>query len=115
MSNAYEPQSYSEDAIASNPPSSGGGGKCLLYGCLGSVLLILLVCGGAGLGGYFWATGLIKNYTAEAPEELPVVELSEEEVEQIKQRSVAFKEAIEEGETPEPLVLTADEINDLMA
>jgi len=53
----------------------------------------------------------VNRYTADAPANLPVVELPEEELTEIQGRVDNFKETIEAGGTPEDLVLTAAELN----
>ncbi len=91
---------------------------CLFWGCLIvaialGLLLVLAVAG--GVGGYYFLKGQINAYTEETPAELPVVELSEEQVAEIQSRIEGLQDAVEnDGETTE-LVLTADEINALIA
>lgn len=77
-------------------------------------LFMVLVVVGGGLSGYWWIKGQVTRYTADAPANLPTVDLPEEELAEIRGRVDDFREKIEAGETPEDLVLTADEINALI-
>ncbi|MEZ6091108.1 MAG: hypothetical protein R3C05_24420 [Pirellulaceae bacterium] len=109
MSNAaYEPQ----DPNAIPVQKSGKG--CFFYGCLASVVLIvlILVCSG---GVYWYAMGQFQKYTSATPQELPVVELEEAELQELEGRVDGFKNKLESGATVEPLILTADEINAMIA
>lgn len=98
------------------PEKSRGSGKsCLLYGCLFSFLAIVVLIVVVGVVGWRFVSGQVEKYTADAPAELPTVNLSEEEVAAIQERVDTFNEQLEQGESPEDLVLTADEINALIA
>jgi hypothetical protein len=109
--NTNETQSENPYQVAGEKKSSS---SCCLYGCLGVFLLTAIVVVGGGFGAYWWFTAQVKRYTADAPANLPVVELSDEELAAIQARIDAFKETIEAGDTPEDLVLTAQELNALI-
>ncbi len=121
------------------PPAKSGWG-CLLWGCLGTVLVSVLLTIGLGFAGYYALTGQVKKYTETTPQDFPIVEATEEEIEAIQERIERFQatagigedsETTGEGEvveavadadapadTPEPLrelVLTADDINALIS
>ncbi len=85
-----------------------------LYGCLGVFLAMVLlgVCGGFGV--YYFIAGQVEKYTSETPTELPVVKFTPEQIDQLDARLETFKEALDEGQPAEDLVLTADEINALI-
>ena len=106
------------EAQAENPYQVAGERKssrsCCVYGCLITFLLAAFVVVGGGFGAYWWFTGQVNRYTADAPADLPIVELSDEELAAIQARVDKFKETIEAGETPEDLVLTAQELNALL-
>ena len=93
------------------PKSSCG---CCAWGCLVMFLLVVFVVVGGGLGTYWWLQGQVTKYTADTAADLPVVELPEEELAEVQGRVDNFKETIEAGETPEDLVLTAEELNALI-
>ena len=91
---------------------------CLFYGCItGLVMLVLLLvallfgihCGMKKL------SGLVNQYTDTKPMTLPTVEMSQAHIDKLKQRWQAFEEAVRAQRPAEPLVLTADEINALIA
>jgi hypothetical protein len=108
---SYEPA----DAIAEPPPKERG---CFFYGCIAaSVLAVLLLIGIAVSGylGYKALVGLINQYTSPTPVELPKVEMPDEDRAALRARFETFKKAIDQGEDTEPLVLTGDELNVLMA
>lgn len=97
---------------AQSPPKSSR--SCCLWGCLGMFLLMVLLVVGGGFGTYWWLQAQLNRYTADAPADLPIVELPEGELTEIQARIDTFKETIEAGETPEDLVLTAEELNALI-
>ena len=94
---------------AEEKPSRG-----CLYGCLavGALILGTFICGGFAI--YFFIAGQVKNYTAETPMELPSVEYSSEQLEELHARIDTVKNAVEEAAPSEDLVLTAEEINALI-
>lgn len=96
-------------------PRKGFPWGCLIGGCLVVCLLIVGGVAAVGWGTYAFYKRQIKQYTSESPRELPVVELSQEELTQIEQRVQDFQNKVEEGESPEQLVLTADDINALIS
>ena len=76
--------------------------------------MLVLVLGGGFLG-YRFLRGQLEQYTVDAPANLPVVELSDDEVAEIQGRIDLFKKTVEKGGTPEDLILTSDEINALVS
>ena len=90
-------------------------GSCLLYGCLASIAFVLILVIGGGLGGYWFVKGQVTKYTSDEPADLPIVEVSDEELTAIEERVENFKDLVEKDEAPEDLVLTADEINALIS
>ncbi|QDV71132.1 hypothetical protein Poly24_48660 [Rosistilla carotiformis] len=103
----------SQPADSFDPPKSSG--SCWLYGCLGSIALlsILVVCGGVGT--YWFVNNQIQKYTSETAADLPVVEIGEERLAELESRVGGFKTAVEAESTPPELILTADEINAMIA
>lgn len=90
-------------------------GGCLLGGCL--AVMALMIAGGVGTGvGFYWLyKGQLAKYTSEEAKVLPTVEMSPEELAAIEERIETFQDDLDEGETPEQLVLTADDINGLIS
>lgn len=98
---------------ASTPPVRKGRG-CLFYGCLTSLVLLLI----AGLLAFFAvraARNWIAGFTDAAPMKLPKVEMAEPEYEQLQARVKSFGDALEKGQPDEPLVLSERDINALLA
>src|SRR5438132_12658325 len=50
-------------------------------------------------------------YTESKPNALPVVNMSQPEIEQLRQRVDSFQDAVRTGRPTEPLSLSSDEIN----
>lgn len=88
---------------------------CWFYGCL--TLFILAVVGAFVL--FFGARHLIKSiankYTDPAPIALPQVEFTESEQAALDGKIQSFKETIDTGKAAQPLILTDEEINALIA
>lgn len=94
------------------PQRSGCG--CWAWGCFGLFLFALI--GFAAIGGvsYWWLTSQVVKYTSEAPQELPTVEYSEEDLETLEERLEEFADKIKSDEATEDLVLSADDLNALI-
>jgi len=57
----------------------------------------------------------INEYTDSAPLTLPTVQVTDEEVRQMRERIGKFREAVLSGKPVEPLIVTSDEANALIA
>ena len=99
----------------SAPPEKKFPWGCLLGGCGTVFLLMILAVVGSSIFGYFFIKGQVTKYTSDAPKQLPVVEYSPQQVEEVTKRFEAFKTTLEKGEKPEKLVLSADDINMLIS
>jgi len=98
------------------PPKPRRG--CLFYGCITSVVLLLcLVVGGIIAVHYAKKalTGVVNTYTDTKPMSLPTVQISPEDLAKVKKRYADFEEAVKTQRSTPPLVLTADEVNALIA
>jgi hypothetical protein len=96
------------------PPRQRG---CFFYGCIIASVLALLMAiliGILAFVGYRALSGLVNEYTATAPEQLPKVEMAAEQRQALKDRVEAFRKAVNEGKATEPLVLTGDDLNVLI-
>jgi hypothetical protein len=105
----------SYDAIAEPPRKERG---CFFYGCIAASVLAVLMVIGIGVAGYLsyrWIVTLINEHTSPTPVELPKVEMAEEDRAAVRARFDAFSKAVDKGEDTEPLVLTGDELNVLLA
>lgn len=87
---------------------------CLFWGAI--VALFLFLCTlFAGYGAYRYLRHLVFEYTDSKPIEMPVVQLSGTEVTNLQQRVEKFNKALEANKPVDPLILSADEINALIA
>jgi hypothetical protein len=102
--------------MTDQPPKSRRG--CFFYGCItGLVLLLLLAVGGLVAVHYAKKaiSGLVNDYTDTKPMTLPTVQMSQADIDKLTKRWKAFEEAVRAQRPTEPLELTADEINALIA
>lgn len=94
------------------PKSSGRG--CLFWGgIIVSVLLTLFLV--AIYAGYCYVRHIVYKYTDSKPVIMTTVHLSDAEITNLQTRIQSFGNAIESNAPVGPLVLTADEINALIA
>ena len=97
----------------SNPPKQRG---CFFYGCLSLAIVGLLLIVALVVGGYFLKKTVnrwIADYTDSAPATIEKVEYTREQMEALYARLQAFKDAMDKGEAPAELVLSADDLNAL--
>jgi hypothetical protein len=87
---------------------------CFFYGCITGLVLLVLVLG-ALMVGLHYVKKMVNQYTDTKPMELPTVQMSQGEIDKVKQRFEAFQQAIREQRPTPPLELTADDINALIA
>jgi hypothetical protein len=133
MSQVFEPQPNTE---AYEQPRRNN--NCLIYGCLGMFLgtILLIVC--SGFAAYRFVNNQLDRFTATEPINLPVVEYEPEKLAELEARIEDFRRSLDvkpdaqgtaapatpdkAAEAPPPvrpaiqeLVLTADDINALLA
>src|SRR5262245_39757193 len=87
---------------------------CLFYGGIILAVLVLLMLL-AGYAGYRFVHGLVDQYTDTKPLPAPEVQLSDSEVKLLQDRVQGFNKAIRKNRSPEPMILTPEEINALIA
>ena len=87
---------------------------CFFYGCITGLVLLVLVLG-ALMVGLHYVKKMVNQFTDSQPMELPTVQMSQGEIDKLKQRFEAFQKAVREQRPTEPLVLAADDINALIA
>lgn len=112
---------------------------CVLWGCLGTLVVSTILLGIGSFFIYKFATSQVQKYTDTEPKEFPAIDASQEDVDAIQDRIEKFKVAAglsQDDPTPTPqentddstddstddanidsvdeLVLTADEINTLI-
>jgi hypothetical protein len=100
------------DPAPAVPVRKGRG--CFFYGCLTSLVLLLVICV-MGFLAIRWARNRISGFTSSAPMELPKVEMADTEFQALEQRVETFGAALNQGKAAEPLVLTERELNALIA
>ena len=129
--------------VSTGVPDSSGGTKtgcgCWAYGCAGLLIGSLLLMVGLAFGSYWFVTGQVEKYTDTEPDQIPAVEMEEEEIERLQARIDSFisevapdsdqtdeedqtdpeleddsEEAGDDVAAPLELVLTANEINALL-
>src|ERR1051325_410583 len=86
---------------------------CLFYGCLTCVVLLLLGCLGIFLTVLF-VKNRVNAYTDSAPIKMPAVEMSDADFKTLQQRVKTFGDAMRQGKSAEPLVLTENDLNALI-
>jgi hypothetical protein len=87
---------------------------CLFWGgIIAGVLLLFVII--VGYAGYRYVRNLVYQYTDTKPLEIPAVHLSDTEITNLQQRIQKFDKAIEADKPVEPLILTANELNALIA
>jgi len=86
----------------------------LHYGCLAGLVLTLMVVLG-GLFGLYYAKRMFNDFTDTKPAALPQVQMTQAEMDQLRQRIDMFRQEVRAGKATAPLILTADEINVLIA
>ena len=86
---------------------------CFFYGCITSVVLLLILLG-ALLVGVHYVKKLVNRFTDTKPMELPTLDMSQAEIDKVKQRFEAFQQAVRGQQPTPPLSLTADDLNALI-
>jgi hypothetical protein len=84
---------------------------CLFYGCLTSCILVLVVLTGLILG----YLKILNNFTDTKPTALPTVDMSDADMQQVRQRVDGFRNDVRSAHQTQPLALTGNEINALIA
>lgn len=115
---SYDPEFYQAPKFSAEydaaPPRQRG---CFFYGCvIASVLTVLLLIALA-VGAFFmlrFFSGMVEQWTSPTPMELPKVEVSDEQRQEVRRRVDEFRKGFEAGTAGEPLVLTSDDLNALI-
>lgn len=111
MSNHYE----SSQPVNHPQAEKKSGCGCWVWGCLSVLLFGLVVTGLVGFFGYRYLGTQITKYTSETPQPLPVVEYEPAAMTALETRFEGFQTSLKEGGQVEDLVLTAEDINALVA
>ncbi len=73
------------------PPPKKSGCSCVAIGCLGLAALFVVGVGVMVGGGFWFIRNQVQTYTSDAPADIPVVEYSDEQLEELKARVESFK------------------------
>ena len=98
------------------PVQEKKGRGCFFYGCLTTIILLILIA----IGGYIAfkrvTSYVVAEYTSETPLGMPQLNIGESEYEAVKTKLEAFGTALsaEDGKKPDSLVLSGREINALI-
>jgi hypothetical protein len=74
----------------------------------GSLLLLAII---AVIGGFLYFRSLVTHYTAPAPKVFPKVEFTDAQQKEFENRWTEFARAVQARQTPEPFIITADDLN----
>lgn len=96
-------------------PRRKSGCGCFLIGCLGTMLLMTLLASVGVWAGYRFYQSQLEQFTADAPVVLPGVDVSQEQVDATVQKLEDFEQQFEDGQSPQELIITIEEINALIA
>ncbi len=94
-----------------NPPKKRG---CFFYGCL-AVIIFGLAASLLAYVGYRYLRNQLARFLDATPVPIKTVEISPAERDELQQRLAAFKEAMDGQKIPRELVLTARDLNTLIA
>ena len=95
------------------PPPKGNSNNCLIFGCIGvGLAMVVLVVGVIGAG-IFGLRGFAAQYTEENPRQLPITSISEEDYAALSQRYDEFITAARANESV-VISLSAEDINALI-
>ncbi len=113
--NSLREQTVKEQMQAQAPPKKGGCGRCCLMSCLGliAISVVGVVAGVVLVPRYI--RSLRENVFATAPAELPKVTATDQEIDAIKARAERFAKTLDDPNQSGTLVLTADDINKMIA
>ena len=91
---------------------------CFVYGCVSAIILLVLTCVVLFIGYRFVKAKLdqgINEYTEAVPVSVEKAEVSAARLDEIQQRLANFKDALDKQEVSQELVLSAEELNGLIA
>src|SRR5689334_20812420 len=94
------------------PPKKRG---CFFYGCIGAIIVFVIGVTVVVFGIRYAISSFVQNYTDTAPLEMPKVEMTQVELDRLKTRVSDFSKALDNHQKTPPLVLTASEVNALLA
>jgi hypothetical protein len=96
------------------PPKPKGRG-CFFYGCISSLVLVLVGALTLYLGARYMIKKTVASYTDTAPVQLPDLAITQAEIDAAQNRWTAFFDAVKTDKQLPPLVFTARDLNVLAA
>ena len=84
------------------------------YGCIGVLVLVLMMIVG-GLLGIYYARKMFNDFTDAGPMPVPQVRLSRAQIDPLEGQIEAFRQSLDAGNPTAPLTLNAEELNVLIA
>lgn len=96
---------------ASAAAAKGKGPGCFFYGCLTSIILLILLI----LVSYFAFRSFVYGITDDKPLTFESVETTEQDFQQVNEKITKFGELLNSSAGPHSIQLTEDEINTLIA
>lgn len=87
---------------------------CFFCGCITGVVLLVMVLGALWIGLHY-VKKMVNSFTDTKPVELPMVQMSQPEIDKLKQSFETFQQEVRDGRPTKPLTLTADDINALIS
>lgn len=127
------------DPNSMHQPAKKSGWGCVIWGCLGSLTLAIVLLVASVFGAYYFFTGQVEKYTDVQPADVPVVEWEQQRLDELQARIDAFSERVKgdsqdagatskeddasertdessvASEAPRELRLTSEEINALIS
>jgi hypothetical protein len=99
--------------MSTSEKKSGHG--CFFYGCLTSIILVILVAIGGYFGVKWWIHQEIMALTDSQPMAIPKVECTSADLQAMQKRVETFAKAVDAGKPVPPLVLDERDLNLLAA
>ena len=90
-------------------PERKSGHGCFYYGCLSTLIVLLIAAAGIGFIVYK-VRGALMSCTSTIPVEMPIIQVSQEQLAALNRKIEAFSQALSD-DRPARLVLSVDEIN----
>ena len=103
-----QPESPAPPPLLQPPPRRRRG--CFFYGCLGTLVIFLVVV----IAGYLGFRYAIERFTDDHPLPLPKTQMSVADLQRLHGRIADFSRALDDGKSAGPLTLTSDEANALI-
>jgi len=98
-----------------NDQTKPKGRGCFFYGCIVSLIALLVLAIGGYFGIRYTIKAVVTRYTDATPQPLPKPQLSPGEIQAVQERFAVFRDGMKSSGTVAPLVLAGEEVNALFA